>query len=299
MDLGSIGAVTVTYNPPLSDGRFALQLRALRGFAERHVVVDNGSRNSDSVAAAARAERPDVEWIPLGENRGVGRALNAGIDRLSAGHPTEWALLFDQDTTVSPSAIDTFRRETGSIPDGDSVGAVAFNYIAHRFNRTHPHNPGPGPRAMNQSITSGTAVRTHLAAELGFDERLFLYYTDVDFCHRLRESGRSIMVLDRARIDHQEGLTRGDPEHPRFYLEPSRLFFITRNGLAVAARYGSAKAIVVAAYLTGMNLFSGASPTKTVGSALKGIVAYLKEPSLGRPPNRSLAFPPGTGFSGK
>ena len=44
----------------------------------------------------------------------------------------------------------------------------------------------------------------------GLEELYSTHYQDVDFCLRLRETGRSIFVTPRTRLIHHESQTRGN-----------------------------------------------------------------------------------------
>src|SRR5215471_10172811 len=114
MPLRSVGALTVTYRPDLSDGRLAAQLLATRRFARCQVVVDNGSPNVDSVASAlerAGWTEPDSVLLRLPENLGIGSALNRGVDIIRRRFATNWILTLDQDTTIPAGTTDLANSE--------------------------------------------------------------------------------------------------------------------------------------------------------------------------------------------
>ena len=189
-------------------------LQSLRGQSERLavVVVDNGS--SDGSAAAARSDFPEVTVLELGENLGFGPALNRAV----AAHPAEAIVLLNSDVECEPGfcaaltgALDADaamvagvllqEREPGLI---DSAGIVAdhtlmgFDYLHGEPVAAAASAPAPlGP-------TGGAALYRREAFEAigGFDERIFLYYEDLDLALRLAAHGGACRLAPDARALH-------------------------------------------------------------------------------------------------
>lgn len=194
-----------------------------------------------------------------------------------------WVLTLDQDTILAAGAFSLVGRELGRIPDLDQVGIVALNYIEHRFNQARPYNRGAGPTRAKSVITSGSIVNRSVLDSIGFDEGLFLYFVDVDFCHRVRQLGYPIIVLKDAFIDHQEGSSVERTGSRVFFLDPPRLYFVCRNSIVVFRRYASLKALLVAGYLVSMNLLGATSRRSSLSFAWSGLLATLR-PDLYPPP---------------
>ncbi|HVT00563.1 MAG TPA: glycosyltransferase family 2 protein [Solirubrobacterales bacterium] len=189
-------------------------LQSLRGQTERLdvVVVDNGS--TDGSAAAARADFPEVTVMELGENLGFGTALNRAV----AAHPAEAIVLLNSDVECEPgfceallagldedvdmvAAVLLQEREPGLI---DSAGVVA-DHTLMGFDHLHGESlaaldgaPDPlGP-------TGGAGLYRHQAWEAvaGFDERIFLYYEDLDLALRIAARGGRCRLAPAARALH-------------------------------------------------------------------------------------------------
>lgn len=276
--LGPTSAVTVTFNPPLADGRLERQIRELAEQGIDHILVDNGSRNLEAIQTiAARYDRPElrVEVLALSQNLGIARALNLGVDRARSTRAPGWILTLDQDTCFAPDAFGTAADELRYVVKPGQAGVLAFNYYERLFGDQHPYNRSDRPSEERSIITSGNLVNVRVFDSIRFDDDFFLYFVDVEFCHRLRASGFSIWVFRNAFIDHQEGNEMVRGRRQSTYLDPPRLFFVARNGLTVSRRHASLKALAVVIYLVLRNCFNGVQPRRSVGFAIRGTLASV------------------------
>jgi N-acetylglucosaminyl-diphospho-decaprenol L-rhamnosyltransferase len=196
-------------------------LQSLRDQTERVdvVVVDNGS--DDASVEAARADFPEVTVIELGQNLGFGTALNRAV----AAHPAEAVILVNSDVECEP---DFCKALLGSLEDGiemvaavllqegspgliDSAGVVAdrtlmgFDYLHGEPAAAAADAPPPlGP-------TGGAALYRRAAFEAvgGFDERIFLYYEDLDLALRIAAGGGRCALAPAARGLHAYSASLG------------------------------------------------------------------------------------------
>ncbi|HTT93801.1 MAG TPA: glycosyltransferase family 2 protein [Solirubrobacterales bacterium] len=189
-------------------------LQSLRGQTTRLdvVVVDNGS--SDGSAAAARADFPEVTVMELGENVGFGPALNRAV----AAHPAEAILLLNSDVECAAGfcaalldgladGVDMVagvlleEREPGLI---DSAGVVA-DHTLMGFDHLHgePVTMLDGaPDPLGPTGGAGLYRRAAWEAVGGFDERIFLYYEDLDLALRIAGAGGRCHLAGGARALH-------------------------------------------------------------------------------------------------
>jgi N-acetylglucosaminyl-diphospho-decaprenol L-rhamnosyltransferase len=183
------------------------------------VVVDNGS--GDDSAAMVREEFAEVALVELGRNLGFGAALNRAV----AAHPAEALILLNNDAVAEPRFVEALleaadggaemaagvlvqERDPGLI---DSAGVVAdatlmgFDYLHGEPVEAALGAPDPlGP-------TGGAALYRRDAFEAvgGFDERIFLYYEDLDLALRLAAGGGRCRLAGEARAVHAYSASLG------------------------------------------------------------------------------------------
>ncbi len=195
------------------------------------VVVDNAS--PDGSAAAVRAGWPAVRLVALERNLGFAAACNVGI-RSSSG---ELVLLLNSDTIVPAGAIDRLVARLRAEPaaaaagprliDADGLPELSFGRMIapHTelrqkvLTRLLERRVTPVVRYVWRMVSRETyadwvsgaclLVRRADADAVGLlDERFFLYTEDVDFCARLRASGRRILFTPAAEVVHLRGRSR-------------------------------------------------------------------------------------------
>ncbi|HEY2055919.1 MAG TPA: glycosyltransferase family 2 protein [Solirubrobacterales bacterium] len=189
-------------------------LQSLRGQSRRLdvVVVDNGS--SDDSIAAARADFAEVTVMELGENIGFGPALNRAV----AAHPAEAIVLLNSDVECEAGFCEAL---VGGLADGvemvagvllqerdpgliDSAGVVA-DHTLMGFDFLHGEPVAAAASAPDPlGPTGGAALYRREAWEAvgGFDERIFLYYEDLDLALRIAAGGGRCRLAATARALH-------------------------------------------------------------------------------------------------
>jgi GT2 family glycosyltransferase len=213
---------TTVYIPTLRAGeRLARTLEALERQEPRPqvVIVDNSSEGLG--VALVRDRFPWAQSVAFGENLGFGAALNRGVREV----PGDPIIFLNDDVTVEPgfvagltealapgvgmvAAVLLREREPGRI---DSAGVVAdrtllgFDYLnAEPVEVLESAGDPLGP-------TGGGALYRRSAFEQvgGFDERIFLYYEDLDLALRMRLAGFSCRLAPSARGLHAYSETLG------------------------------------------------------------------------------------------
>ena len=243
-------AVVVSYCP--EPDALRRLIRALLAQVQGVLIVDNSPRGPDEVHAAI-ANFPELlstlRLLRVGENVGIGRALNIGIDT-AVSEGFDYVLLSDQDSLPSPDMVSELlhvARERESA--GVRVGCVGPTYVDEVTGQTfgfQVQEPGrffysvrDGDRAdpwveVVTSITSGSLVPCKVSAEVGgMREDYFIDYVDTEWCHRARHAGYTLFGTSRARMNHH----LGDDTFPVWYLRwrpfssysPLRLYYRFRN----------------------------------------------------------------------
>jgi GT2 family glycosyltransferase len=226
------------------------------------VVVDNGS--TDGSTELLRAEFPEVALLELGANHGFGPALNRAV----AAHPAERIVLLNYDVACEPRFCEALLDGLGGAGGGGSAGArgaagvemvagvllseaepgridsagvvadstlMGFDYLNGEPVEAAASAPDPlGP-------TGGAALYTRAAWEAvgGFDERIFLYYEDLDLALRIAAGGARCRLAPEARALHAYSPGLGAASAAKYARTGwSRGYMLRRYG--VMARPGAA-----------------------------------------------------------
>lgn len=232
------------YIPTLIGGdRLAACLQALRGqtLTADVVVADNGT--GDGVRELLESSFPEVTRIALPGNLGFGSALNQAITASGSGP----IILLNDDTVPDPRFVESLvNRSDGTgmvaavlVDQEDpelihSAGIaldqtlMAFDYLAGERVGRLAHAPAPvGP-------SGGGALYSREAFEEvgGFDQRIFLYYEDVDLALRIRRAGGVCRLANDSRAVHVCSGTLGSG-NPRKYSHTgwSRGYLLRRYGV--------------------------------------------------------------------
>jgi len=221
-------AVVVSYNGLQKTRQTVDALRRQVGHIH---IVDNGS-DAESLGALESLERePDITVERLGENRGIGYALNRGVQR-ARQMGCSWLLTMDQDSVVDGSLIEAYRAAVERDP--------AQMCLAPRITTRSRRKDAAGG-AISYAVTSGNLVRVSVFDEIGFyDEGFFVDCIDFDFCLRLRRAGYAVHRVPSALMQHQLG-DAVDLSHAvrKYYARHSQIrrYYMYRNFLYMAERY--------------------------------------------------------------
>ena len=217
----TLALVTVTHNS-------AAELEALLRSIDRHlpgvelVVVDSAS-NDETLAVARSGAR--VQTIALGQNVGFGRGCNIGVaavtQPVTALVNPDVELLDDSLLALAGEALrppvrllaplvlnsDGSRQDTVHprptsppdlgrvlVPTGLAPGRAALPLAPWRSNRR---------RRVGWAVGCALVARTDTLRRLGpFDERIFLYYEDLDLALRASDQAIETWFCPSARVVH-------------------------------------------------------------------------------------------------
>jgi N-acetylglucosaminyl-diphospho-decaprenol L-rhamnosyltransferase len=263
------------YIPTLRAGdRLARTLEALEQQKTRPEVVIADNSEDGAGGALARERFPWVRVAEFGENLGFGAALNRAV-REEPGDPV---ILLNDDVTVEPGFVDGLvesAREAEMVAAVlvserdpnliDSAGVVAdntllgFDYLNGEPVAKLAAAPDPlGP-------TGGAALYSREAFEAvgGFDERMFLYYEDLDLALRLRAEGANCRLAPSALGVHAYSETMGARSGAKYEMTGwSRGYMLRTYGYtgrpALLARALVAEAAICAGQLLSERTLRGA-----------------------------------------
>jgi hypothetical protein len=226
-----VAVLMVIYNS-VSDDCLASLNRAINKSRRsvKFVVVDNGST---AMAASAVVWRhlPEAVIIQRRRNFGFGPSVNRAARELKARH---YFIMNPDIVLTDASIIDRLADRSESRPDTGIVAPKTMNLGGDGVQATRRRFPTWFQPALSRTPLGGTkSGRSYLndfhyldldhenehevdwvmgsammipeAAwrdVLGFDERFFFYFEDVDLCRRVWESGRRIVWWPGTELEH-------------------------------------------------------------------------------------------------
>ncbi len=206
--------------------REAVSSAADQAGAARVCVVD--AESTDGSVAAATAGLPEVTVVSAA-NRGFAASNNVGIARGTG----RWVLLLNPDARLEEGALGRLLAAGESNDRVAVVGALVLNpdgtAQANQWGRFPTllrmlglrawrlWAKATGNRTLSPRVPDSTAdrdwvtgacmlVRRAAIDDAGpMDEGFFLYYEDVEWCHRMRDRGWRVVVEPGAKVVHHLG----------------------------------------------------------------------------------------------
>lgn len=232
-------------------------LPELEGINACVVVVDNYSGDDSSALIQAWLGRHDeagkVSFVQSNQNAGFAAGNNIGISVQNA----QYYLLLNSDTVVRPGAIRTMLDtvikfpETGLIsprlewPDG--IGQESCFRFPSPFSEL---SDASDTRIIDQLLANyivALPVQTQIARpqwtsfacvliknevfrQIGLlDEGYFMYFEDVEFCHRANRAGWSIVHNPEARVVHLRGGSSSVKKQAKLKKRVPKYFYASRT----------------------------------------------------------------------
>lgn len=230
----------------------------------RVIVVDNGS--TDGAPEAVASAHPNVAVIRA-VNRGFAAGNNIGI----AASDSPWVLLLNPDAEMASGSLASLVAFASAHPQAAIVGPEVLNtdgsrqagsrglfptlpsVLALKALRIRQRLKGDrslAPRALDAPTRvdwiTGAAMLVRRAATEAvglLDDGFFLYYEDVDWCHRMADADWEIWVEPSASVTHHLGKSASpsafaaEKYREAFYLYCDKYGL---SGLKLAARLGLA-----------------------------------------------------------
>jgi GT2 family glycosyltransferase len=200
----NVSAVIVNYEA----GELLLEcIEALEGQPSllETIVVDNGSTDRSTAAAAARF--PDIHVVKPDSNLGFAGGANAGA-RVSRG---ELLLFLNPDVRLTPGSLALLAGEftdpsvgvVGPPLDVAAAGAVEYGATVDPIGSpVHLTDRGPALYVPGCALMTRARLFNGLG---GFDERYFMFVEDVDYCWRVLLSGFDVRVARTKPARHEGG----------------------------------------------------------------------------------------------
>ncbi|HQR03424.1 MAG: glycosyltransferase family 2 protein [Proteobacteria bacterium] len=240
-------------------------LPELTGMKAKVVLVDNHSDDGsmEQIEEWLIQNTHDDVVIPVRSkfNQGFAGGNNLGIIQIQA----EYYLLLNSDTLIRPGAIKILMESIGNHPRAGLVSPrlewadgsgqeSCFKFHTPFSEMILSAQTGVVSRLLSRYIVAQpvqenmfqpewTSFACVLVREAVFDQvglldsGYFMYFEDVEFCHRARQSGWEIVHDPRARVVHLRGgsssvkrKTLQRKRLPRYFYESRTRFFYQRYG---------------------------------------------------------------------
>jgi GT2 family glycosyltransferase len=251
-----VSVIVVNYNGRkyLADCLASIEQQRLPRDKFEVIVVDNGS--TDGSVEWIAAQYPAVKTIALKENLGFAGGNNKGL-RLARG---KYIAFLNNDAFAEPNWL---HEAAAALEASPQLGGIASKIRFHnnprvlnstglilyrdgrggdRGFREEDHGQFEHEDEVFGPCGAAMVVRRELLDDLGgFDERLFLYYEDLDLAWRARLRGWTFHYCPKAVVQHVHCGSAGEWS-PRFcfYVERNRALVNCKNAPLTTALKTSA-----------------------------------------------------------
>jgi hypothetical protein len=235
----------------------------------RVVVVDNQSGDDSPEVIRSWLQLNDLEarvlFVQAPSNSGFASGNNIGISALKAKN----YLLLNSDTLIRQGAISTLMATVDEFPDAglfsprlewpDGAGQEScFRYHTPVSELIVAAQTGGIDKLLSRYLVplpvqeniirpqwtsfACVLIRDEVFQSVGLlDDGYFMYYEDVEFCHRAVRAGWQIVHNPKARVVHLRGGSSPVKEHSRlkkrlpkyFYESRTRFFYQAYGGLGL------------------------------------------------------------------
>jgi N-acetylglucosaminyl-diphospho-decaprenol L-rhamnosyltransferase len=235
----------------------ATVLPELDGLDSRVVVVDNNSADDSAEIIQAWLVQHDVaghvHFVQSENNSGFASGNNIGIKFCNA----QYYLLLNSDTLIRPNAIRKILETAMNFPEAglisprlewkdgtgqescfqlptpvsELISASQTGLIARLFSRYIVAWPLQTKIARPEWTSFACVlVRDEVFQQVGLlDDGYFMYFEDVEFCHRARKAGWEIVHNPDAQVVHLRGGSSPVKEQTRLKRRVAKYFYESRT----------------------------------------------------------------------
>ncbi len=217
------------------------------------ILIDNHS--IDGSVAFIRDNYPKIKFIENQENLGFSRANNQGLE-IAQG---DYVLFLNNDTELLPDSLERLLQFLQENPEVGAVGPQLL-YPDNSFQLSTGLFPSiwnewkmknivkkldAGDKIFQNELAlqfqqqqdvdwiTGACILTRydLVTELGgFDEKMFMFFEDVDLCKRIQNTGYRIVYFPTAKIIHHQGITyKGKRDTKKTIYRQSQKYYYSKH----------------------------------------------------------------------
>lgn len=238
------------------------------------LIIDNNSPDDSGVRL--KEKYPQYEYILSDENLGFAEANNIGY-KYALKNGADYILLLNNDTIIDKNMIDELIDKSNN-----NVVTVPKMYYYSEKNRIWYGGGEVSKRKgtvyhigekkidcdkyskeKEISFATGCCMLIHkdILNEIGlFDKNYFMYCEDFDFSIRLKQSGKNILYVPKAKLWHKvNASTKNNSNISKYYLTRNR-FYLLKNHKNIFSRnaivysYLTRAIIIIKDFVTGKNV---------------------------------------------
>lgn len=250
-----VSVIIVNYNTsPLINDAIASIYEETQKVSFEIIVIDNNTE--DLLQTIRFADRDEVKLIQMPENVGFGRANNAGLERAIGRN----IFFLNPDTRLLNNAIDILSDYIdnhplcgvcgGNLYDEDLKPATSFRRIFpsifsmvtgtlfgpcfEKIITCGYPKFNPSDRIQNVAYICGADLmirRNDLLKYGSFNPEFFMYYEEIELCHRFKQKGYKIQNVPQAKIQHLAGKAgcMGERKATMHYNSAQTYFKLTKS----------------------------------------------------------------------
>lgn len=200
-----ISCIIVTYN---TDENIINVIDSLEKQVSQIIIVDNGSNDKTKNILNKFLKTENIDIIYNYDNYGIAKALNIGIKR-ALEYKSDWILTLDHDSILDKDMISKMLNFYNNLLDEEKkkVGILAPEILDVSINRSYYNiEENISYKKVEHVIQSGSLIKASIFKDIGFfNEKLFIYYVDTEFCFNVRKHRYEIFMVKEAILFHEEG----------------------------------------------------------------------------------------------
>lgn len=237
-----ISIITILYKSAKHIGPLLDSIKKSKDDLKKQVIViDNYGQDKSAQIAKKHSLKPLV--LEPGDNLGFAKAVNLGLTKATG----EYVFLINPDTTLvgnSLKALHSFAKNTSPLgavvpklifPNNQAQPSVMkfpniWNAFKHYFlnskNTFGKYLPKKAVEKVEVAVMAAFLIPMKVIKQVGvLDKRFFLYYEDVEFCHRLKQAKLPIYYLSKAKVRHIHGASANFVSHLKSPLAKSAIIY--------------------------------------------------------------------------
>jgi len=240
-----VSIITINYDTPAVTASLLKSLSLLDYPNWEVIVVDNASPKHSSINL--KKQFPFIKHISSPHNVGFAGGNNIGL-HFAKG---EYIFLLNNDTEVTPGLVSKLvaylqqdatcaiacpKIKYYSLPDTiQYAGTIGLHPLTSRSHNIGYLQKDEGQfndtRQTDQPNGAAMMIPRRLLEQVGImSEAFFLYYEELDWAARFKQSGFKVCYVGSAEVFHKESISTGiGSPFKTAYLYRNRLLFIRRN----------------------------------------------------------------------